>query len=623
MTFFDNLMVRNKIVFSFSIALLMLITIGGWAVWVAEKIEMDAAHVRSISAPFAQRATRMRREIIQIQQWLTDISATRGQDGLADGFDEAEKSYQSFVEDQRAFVKMFEEAGDLAGVEAMKSLQARVDLYYATGKKMAHAYVEEGPAAGNMIMAEFDQAAATLNAALKPFVEMQTAELDGKMEGIRQAIHQFQNGVILVCILAIIGAVVIAWFLTVSITRPLQKAVHMIKAIDQGQLDERLHLNRTDEFGTMANHLNLFADNLKLEVLAAFQNLADGNFTFQAKGLIAEPLARANQSLNKVMNQMKATSQEVAAGALHVSETSQVLSEGATEQASSLEEISGSMTEIASQVTNSAENASLASKLAVEAQRSAAQGSEQMREMVEAVTEINNAGHNISKIIKVIDEIAFQTNLLALNAAVEAARAGSHGKGFAVVAEEVRNLAARSAGAAKETASLIEGSVQKSARGSEIAGLAAQSLDEIVAGISRVTDLMAEIAAASKEQALGVAEIHAGLNQVDQVTQMNSASAEESASASETLSSQATLMKSLLAKFVLDGGTSPARDMDTGLAGTPPSPRAESPGKRGGGPLLLADRTVSLPGKKDHTEKQRPKKAHEIIRLDDDEFGRY
>ena len=214
------------------------------------------------------------------------------------------------------------------------------------------------------------------------------------------------------------------------------------------------------------------------------------------------------------------------------------------------------MNEMASKVRDSAEHANAANQFASDAQRSAENGDKQMDEMVTAMGAISESSQNISKIIKVIDEIAFQTNLLALNAAVEAARAGQHGKGFAVVAEEVRNLAARSAKAAKETAEMIEGSASLTERGAQIAEQTSEALKEIMAGTTKVSTLLEEIAIASNEQAQGIQQVTVGLSQIDTVTQQNTATAEESAAAAEELSSQAAQMREMLKKFKVSNGGS-------------------------------------------------------------------
>ena len=436
-----------------------------------------------------------------------------------------------------------------------------------------------------------------------------TATLIPKTDATLGMIQKSQISIVTGIVLAICIALAAGFFVSRSISTPLKDAIRIIGKIGQGDISEKMSVGKpvncssikkcgeakcpsygkvdacwvnSGSFavikhcprakrGEDCRSCKLYGARTEMEelgsILAGLENflrdreqvalsIAEGDLTKEVqvaseKDAFGRAFRKMIQNLRQVIREVQGAGEQISSGSVQVSGASQTLSQGATEQAASLEEISSSLNEMASQTRVNAENANQANGLSNQVKQAAEQGNRQMQDMVTAINDISDSGQNISKIIKVIDEIAFQTNLLALNAAVEAARAGKHGKGFAVVAEEVRNLAARSAKAAKETAELIEGAVHKTANGTEIANQTAKGLEEMVSGIIQVTSLVADIAAASSFQAEGITQINQSLGQIDQVTQQNTANAEESAAAAEELSSQAEELSSLLFQFKL------------------------------------------------------------------------
>jgi len=267
------------------------------------------------------------------------------------------------------------------------------------------------------------------------------------------------------------------------------------------------------------------------------------------KDMFGGALRKMMTGLRDLVGEVQTAGGMIASGSVQIAAPSQSLAEGSTELAAALQEITSSLSQISVGTESNAENSAKADGLAATASHRAGEGQRRMQQLVQAINDSNVAGKNISRIIKVIDEIAFQTNLLALNAAVEAALAGQHGKGFAVVAEEVRNLAGRSAAAAKETTELIEASVKKTSLGGQLVAHSVQAFDEIVADVNRVAELVTAIAASSSQQSTEVNAISRGLQQIDETTQANAASTEESAGAAGELAGQAEVLHGLIRHF--------------------------------------------------------------------------
>ena len=371
---------------------------------------------------------------------------------------------------------------------------------------------------------------------------------------VNAPITQLLVVVVPVVVLVLVAAVVLL-YITVRriVIRPVRDITRAATRLATGDTDISLQGGYKGEIADLSDSFMQMAHSIS-EQAQATRRIAGGDLTVHVpvrsgQDVMGMALQDLTSNLGRIIASISAASAGVTSSADQISSNSQALAQGATEQASSVNQLSASISDMAGKLQQNEERTTAASTASGNILESARHSTEQMARMMDAVNEINNASSNISKVIKVIEDIAFQTNILALNAAVEAARAGAQGKGFAVVADEVRTLAAKSAQAASETTTLIQNSISKAAEGTRIAEETSQSLQAIIEGVEQTTSLMREVSNATSEQARAITQIDTGIEQVNQVVAANAATSEESAAAAHQLSSEARTLSQIVSEF--------------------------------------------------------------------------
>ncbi|MEV4783015.1 methyl-accepting chemotaxis protein [Burkholderia sp. LMU1-1-1.1] len=416
----------------------------------------------------------------------------------------------------------------------------------ATFQEREHHLIElikskRGDAARDYMLKEIIPPQTAYLSAIEAFAQTQVKGMDQFAEEADQMAGRASTWMITLSVVATLLALVTAHLLTRSIVRPLRRALEVAQTVASGDLRTRFDTCTKDETGQLL-----------------------------------QALKEMNDSLKNIVGQVRAGTDTIATASTQIASGNQDLSSRTEQQAGALEETASSMEEITSTVRENGDNARHANQMAVSASDVAVKGGAVVARVIDTMGSITDSSRKIVDIIGVIDGIAFQTNILALNAAVEAARAGEQGRGFAVVATEVRNLAQRSASAAKEIKTLIGDSVEKVEMGSQLVNQAGTTMDEIVASVKRVTDIMAGIAVATQEQNTGIEQVNQAITEMDTVTQQNAALVEEAAAAAESLQNQALSLAELVSVFKFDDER-PA-----------PPPRPVTKGARAGSPLRLA-----------------------------------
>ncbi|WP_304217371.1 methyl-accepting chemotaxis protein [Phenylobacterium aquaticum] len=575
-----------------------------------ENARDDSVNSKMLELAVLQKQIQL--EIVQVQQFLTDVSATRGLNGMDDGWSEAEANAQAFGRDvDRAQALAHElKAEELAG--ALAAVKDKFPNYYSIGQGMAHDYVNGGAEIGNATMPRFDAASSDLAGeveraakSLKTVQDQMVIENERHESGLAKQ----QNMAVVVYGIIALGAGVWGMMLIARlrrrVLRPLGDLANYMGFLAEGDYERPIPLKASnDELGHMVKSVGVFreaalerkaarlqqeddrsqaetakarhdaerrqADAQRAEVVAtvasALSHLSDGDLTARIDADLAAEYAAlkadfnaASERLASTITQIRESAGSVGVGADEIAAAADDLSRRTEHQAASLEETAAALDEITATVKKTAASA-------IEAQARVAETHEEARTTEQAVSaavtkvgEIEASSSKIGQIIGVIDEIAFQTNLLALNAGVEAARAGEAGRGFAVVAAEVRALAQRSAGAAKEIKTLIGESSQRVSEGVQLVGQAGGALTRILERVGGISVLVQEISATAKEQSLGLSEVNTAVNQMDQVTQQNAAMVEETTAAAHSLKGQAQVLDQLVSAFRLPGREQVAR----------------------------------------------------------------
>ena len=510
-----NLKVGVRLGLGFGMVLVLMIVLAALGLTRMAEIQSNLDDITTDNMVEIDHIREMREAVEAIAIATRNVLLFSNEEDIATEIKRIAQAREHYTEEAKALTPMIK--NDTGKAMLVKIEDARTTTWPLTDKTIQLAKARKTAEAVAVLIKEVRPAQRQWLEAMNEVMAYQKKKIESTIASAHSTYTSARTLVISLATLAVILGAIVAWFITRSITLPLQQAVMMASAVAKGDLTQRIEVKSKDETGQLLQALKDMNENLA--------------------GIVGD--VRINT------DSITTASKQIAAG-------NSDLSQRTEEQASSLEETASSMEELTSTVKQNAENAKQANQLAVTASGVAERGGAVVCEVVTTMDSISASSKKIVDIISVIEGIAFQTNILALNAAVEAARAGEQGRGFAVVAGEVRNLAQRSAAAAKEIKTLIGDSVEKVDNGSKLVDQAGKTMEEIVNAVKRVTDIMSEISAASSEQSTGIEQVNRAITQMDEVTQQNAALVEEAAAAAESLQEQAQQLFSAVSIFKLD-----------------------------------------------------------------------
>ena len=563
--YIKNLKIRLKLYILIGVALLGMLIISGMSFFLMGRMNDMTSDIATSWLPSVDTARELSATISNIR--LNELGYL-----TADSDSKEEASLQSLQDGIKTMDALLAAYGDMIDEEEGNFYNNANNLWtqYQAAEEEMLALAKQGrsESARAILDGECEALFNSLNSAFDDIIDYNTK---GSDDAAAESASLYRTA-ILTMVAVVIAIILIGVFFSFVIIRLIKTPISEIEnaaiKMAEGDLDVKISYTSKDELGVLAVQVGRLIHKLQLIIEDENQflaKMAEGDFTVNSTCEEAYtggfyPLLVSfrgiTDKLNDTMLQISQSSAQVAGGADQVSNGAQALAQGATEQASSVQELAATIDEISNKVNQNADSARQASKAADSVSVKMNVSKEKMQQMTHAMGDISSCSSEISKIMKIIEDIAFQTNILALNAAVEAARAGAAGKGFAVVADEVRNLANKSTEASENIAALIENSLQAIENGTQIADDTAQSLIQAVNDVNEMAGIIEQISEASSDQADSIAQLTVGIDQISNVVQTNSATAEESAAASEELSSQSQLMKSLVGRFQLKRGPS-------------------------------------------------------------------
>ena len=552
----NDMTVRNKITLFSVLMLGLMLIISAVGLWSSNMVNKARTNLNN-SALAQFDITQGFADFCNIKVRVRNILFVYYSD--PDALQQQEQMIEEYKADARKYLDLFEERMVSLSPEIQAQYQTvedEINLWYESTQKdidMAKA----GPVdqAVNDLIVNGKVIADDVENGLVELINTIEADTKAKEATIQQQLVGLTIVQVVVMVLAVLITIMYCLFLIKAITRPMSKLSVAAKKMTLGDIDVDCEKIYNDDLGELLDEFAQMADAIR-EQTRITEAISKGDLSREAnprsdRDVLGKAIVRLLSENNMTLSNVKEASAQITVGSEQVANASQALAQGSTEQASAIQQVTASMDEVTQRTKANATEAGEANVLVQNIKEMATSGNEQMKSMIGAMDDINASSETISKIIKTIDDIAFQTNILALNAAVEAARAGVHGKGFAVVAEEVRNLAAKSAAAASETAEMIDDTIHKVGNGTKIAQDTAKSLDEIVTSIDEIVGLISNITTSSNDQATAISQIDQAISQVSTVVQTNAATSQQCAAASEELSNQAVTLKNLMARYQL------------------------------------------------------------------------